>query len=61
MNIQARVVQFIHDFTILFGVVGYLFWVGVAFGYITGIVGPYHSERVFAFNTDGKDYIQKGR
>lgn len=58
---KDRLNTFLHDLTMVLGVLHVVFWAMVTFGNIKGIMSWYSSEKSFAFNVEGKDYIAKNR
>lgn len=60
---KARIIQSLHDSVLFFGALSILFNLLIVSltlaGHIKGIIGWTESKETFAFNVEGKDYIQK--
>jgi len=60
---KARIIQSTHDAILFFGSIAILLNVLIMSltlcGHIKGIIGWTESKDTFAFNVEGKDYIQK--
>lgn len=56
---KDRTKTFTHDLTFVLGVLHIVFWVLVTTGEVKGIMSWYNSEKSFAFNVEGRDYIAK--
>lgn len=54
-----RIQQFVHDGIVVAGGISVIFWAFVALGYVEGICGLHGSDRVWAFNMEGKNYKGK--
>lgn len=57
-SLIERVKLFIHDGLLLLGFFCFLFWILVILGEVKGICSLPFTERVWAFNMEGRDYVE---